>query len=200
MGVPNWATVDIVGNGIRHTGGSFSGSGTPQWVYGAEAARTTWMVAIDAVFYPNEQSYAAGPYLNPLLTTLKDGYNPNLSFNEKYFAADTFTSCQLPGVSSGTITSFSGGWVWNAFIFAPTVSSLVVPIEGVSEVEQQNMIDKTGSVLAYGIPTSYYHRCWTVLSILTLNGAIESAGKRLSSPNTPTSPTPSPQSNPMPPP
>jgi hypothetical protein len=190
-------TVNIVGSEIRHTGGTFSGSGTPQWEYGAEAARTTWRVAIDAALYPNEQSNAAGPYLNPLLTTLKDGYNPNLSFNEKYFAADTFTSCQLPGVSSGTITSFSGGWVWNAFIFAPTVSSLVVPIEGVSEVEQQEMIDKIGTVLASGIPQSYYHRCWTVLSILTLNGAMESAGKRLSSPTAPTS-QPAPTSPPQP--
>merc|ERR1711982_100232 len=100
---------------------------------------------------------------------LKEGYNPNLSFNEKYFESDTFTSCQLPSVGR-SINSFDGGWVWNAFIFAPTVSSLIVPIQGVSKVNQQDMIDKTGAVLATGIPASYYHRCWTVLSILTLNG------------------------------
>jgi len=59
------------------------------------------------------------------------------------------------------------------------------------------MIDKTGSVLATGIPASYYHRCWTVLAILTLNGAIESAGTLLNSvdppsPVQPVDPTPSP--------
>jgi len=191
--VPNWSTVDIVGNGIQHTGGTFSGSGTPQWEYGAEAGRTTWRVAVDAVLYPNEMNDAAEPYLRPLLATLNDGYDPNLSVNEKYFDSNTFTSCQLPSVTE-TITSFSGGWVWNAFVFAPTVSSLVVPIQGVPEATQQDMIDKTGSVLATAIPPSYYHRCWTVIAILTLNGAIESAGKLLDSvdPPSPVSPTPPP--------
>jgi len=183
--VPNWATVDITNNGIQHTGGSFSGSGTPQWEYGAEAARTTWRVAIDAALYPGEMNDGARPYLRPLLSTLESGYNPNLSFNEKYFESSTFTSCQLPEVGS-TITSFSGGWVWNAFIFGPTVSALVVPIDGVTEAEQQEIIDKTGSVLASQIPASYYHRSWTILSILTINGAVESAGKLLASPGTPT--------------
>merc|ERR1712176_828563 len=182
--VPNWSTVDLVGNGIKHTGGTFSGSGTPQWEYGAEAGRTTWRLAIDAALYPNEMNTAAEPYLRPLLTTLGDGFNPNLSFNEKYFAADTFSSCNLPSVGK-TITSFSGGWVWNAFVYAPTVSSLVVPIQGVSEAEQQDMIDKTGTVLANAIPSSYYHRCWTVIAIMTINGAIESVGKLLDSDTTP---------------
>lgn len=93
-----------------------------------------------------------------------------------------------------TITSFNGGWIWNAFVYAPTVSSLVVPIQGVTEATQQDMIDKTGSVLATAIPTSYYHRCWTVIAILTLNGAIESTGKLFDSvgPPSPVTPTLSP--------
>lgn len=50
--VPNWATVDVSGGKIVHSGGGFSGSGTPQYEYGAEAARTTFRVALDAAFYP----------------------------------------------------------------------------------------------------------------------------------------------------
>lgn len=42
--VPNWATIGVSGGKIRHTGDNFSGSGTPQYEYGAEAARTTFRV------------------------------------------------------------------------------------------------------------------------------------------------------------
>ena len=70
----------------------------------------------------------------------------------------------------------------------------MVPIQGVPEATQQDMIDKTGSVLATAILSSYYHRCWTVIAILTLNGAIESARELLDlvDPPSPVSPTPSP--------
>ena len=79
-----------VRNGVvEHFPGSFSGSGTPQWEYGAEAARTTWRVAMDAALYPNNLQDDAKPYLNPLLQRLRSGFNPSLSFNEKYFSADT---------------------------------------------------------------------------------------------------------------
>merc|ERR1739838_864630 len=51
--VPNWATIGTDSNGnILHTGDNFSGSGTAQYEYGAEAARTTFRVALDAAFYP----------------------------------------------------------------------------------------------------------------------------------------------------
>jgi hypothetical protein len=53
--VPNWATVGVSSdNKIIHTGGYFSGSGTPQYEYGSEAARTTFRVALDAAFYPEK--------------------------------------------------------------------------------------------------------------------------------------------------
>ena len=40
--VPNWATIGVSAGKIVHTGGGFSGSGTSQYVYGAEAARMTF--------------------------------------------------------------------------------------------------------------------------------------------------------------
>eukprot|EP00547_Thalassionema_nitzschioides_P008258 CAMPEP_0194227352 /NCGR_PEP_ID=MMETSP0156-20130528/42813_1 /TAXON_ID=33649 /ORGANISM="Thalassionema nitzschioides, Strain L26-B" /LENGTH=1087 /DNA_ID=CAMNT_0038959831 /DNA_START=53 /DNA_END=3313 /DNA_ORIENTATION=+ len=203
--VPNWATVDIRDSEIVHTGGSFSGSGTPQWEYGSEAARTTWRVAVDAALYPNEMNNAAKPYLDPILSSLESGYNPSLSLAEKYFESSAISSCQLLSVDE-TIYAFSSGWKWNDFIFGPTVSSLVVPIDGVTESNQQEIIDLTGYVLSTDIPSDYYPRCWAVLSILTLNGAIESAGRLLSTPSMPTpppatlapvrSPTPAPVSSP----
>jgi len=182
--VPNWATVEMTGDEIVHAGGSFSGSGTPQWEYGSEAARTTWRVAIDAALYPDDMS-SASAYLRPLLMTLEIGYDP---FQPKSFLDNTFTSCAVP-TSHGEqeVYPLSSGWLWNAFVYAPTVSSLVVPISEVSNSDQQDMIDEVGAGLEQNIHTSYYPLCWTILSILTINGAVESSGGLLS-PSAPTSP------------
>ena len=49
------------------------------------------------------------------------------------------------------------------------------------------MVNAVGSVLASNIPSDYYARCWTILAILTLNGAVQSAGNVLSSPSIQTS-------------
>merc|ERR1712118_187895 len=69
------ATIGVDGNGqIKHTGGSFSGSGTPQYEYGAEAARTTWRVALDAAFYP-EKSSEWSPYLSQYNYRMDNSFN-----------------------------------------------------------------------------------------------------------------------------
>jgi hypothetical protein len=111
--VPNWATVTIIDGQIEHSNGAFTGSGTPQWEYGSEAARTTWRVAIDAVLYPSELQDAAEPYLNPLLHQLSNGYNHDLSFNEKYFDADTVSNFQGFRVASIFMFSSSSPLVYN---------------------------------------------------------------------------------------
>jgi hypothetical protein len=111
--VPNWATVTILNGNIEHSDGEFTGSGTPQWEYGSEAARTTWRVAIDAVLYPRELQDAAEPYLNPLLNQLSIGYNPDLAFNEKYFNADTVSDFQGFRVAPIFMFSSSSSLVYN---------------------------------------------------------------------------------------
>eukprot|EP00542_Grammatophora_oceanica_P004661 CAMPEP_0194065916 /NCGR_PEP_ID=MMETSP0009_2-20130614/85733_1 /TAXON_ID=210454 /ORGANISM="Grammatophora oceanica, Strain CCMP 410" /LENGTH=1128 /DNA_ID=CAMNT_0038718813 /DNA_START=91 /DNA_END=3477 /DNA_ORIENTATION=+ len=203
--VPNWATVDVDGSGnMYHTGGSFTGSGTPQWEYGSEAARTTWRVALDAALFPNEMNEGAAQYLSPMVGKLSEGYNPSLSLNEKYFDANLFStssaadSCYSPGITSSEIYPFSAGWVWNAFIFAPTVSAAIAPVGGMSEPDQQAMVDSIGEALSSNIPTSYYPRCWTIIGLLTINGSVESAGRLLAGTSTPVdSPTAAPTGSPV---
>merc|ERR1711904_689172 len=86
---PNWATIGLDNRGeIKHTGGSFSGSGTPQYEYGAEAARTTWRVALDAALYP-EKSSEWSPYLSQFNFRMDDKFNNG-------FASDSFPSCRGP--------------------------------------------------------------------------------------------------------
>jgi len=165
--VPNWATIGVQNGKIVHTGGSFSGSGTPQWEYGAEAARTTFRVALDAVFYP-EKSTEWSPYLSEFNHRLEQGYNNGS------FSSNSFSRCKAPGTNSDNY--MFGDWQNNAFIYGPTYTSLVGASPGVGEA----MIDTAGSILGdRALPGSYYPRSWALISNLMLNGAMESAGNTL---------------------
>jgi hypothetical protein len=96
--IPNWVTVGLNGDQIEHYGDSFSGSGTPELDYGAEAARTTWRVAIDAALFPSELNDNAKTYLKPLQDRLRDGYRVTLS-NEKYYETGTVSFASVVGDS-----------------------------------------------------------------------------------------------------
>lgn len=163
--VPNWATVSVANNGqIKHSGGSFSGSGTPQYEYGAEAARTTWRVALDAALYPDESADWA-EYLDPYLVRLRNGHTGN---GDRYWG-NTFSNCRTPNTSQDI--SIFNSWLYNAFIYAPTLSALIV-----GAPEDAGLVDDAGSLLASSLPNDYYPRCWALLGNLMLNGAMESAG------------------------
>jgi len=167
--VPNWATIGVQNGQIVHTGGGFSGSGTPQYQYGAEAARTTFRVALDAAFYP-EKSSEWSPYLSPY------NWRMNSSFQSGAIASNTFPSCKTPNTSQN-INMF-GDWQNNAFIYGPTYSTLIAASP--SNVGNADaMIDAAGSKLAQSLPSSYYPRSWAMIGNLMLNGAMESAGNTL---------------------
>jgi len=166
--VPNWATVGVKGGKIVHTGGSFSGSGTPQYEYGAEAARTTWRVALDAAFYP-EKSNEWSPYLSQFNWRLDGG------FQNGSFSSGTFSSCRGPNTNQN-INMF-GGWQNNEFITGPTYSTLIAASSDITNAEA--MIDAAGEILGRALPGSYYPRSWAMIGNLMLNGAMESAGNTL---------------------
>jgi len=166
--VPNWATVDVQNGKVVHTGGSFSGSSTPQYEYGAEAARTTFRVALDAALYP-EKSNEWSPYLSDYNSRLEQGYNNGS------FSSNTFPSCRGPNTNNN-IEMF-GGWQSNAFIYGPTYSALI----GASSGDGEAMIEAAGKILGQRLPDSYYPRSWAMISNLMLNGAMESAGNTLKS-------------------
>ena len=76
--VPNWALVqEVDSQTLKKYPGSFSGSGTPQYEFGAEASRTLWRVAIDAILYPGESSVLSGAFLDPIHQNLFDGFDSN---------------------------------------------------------------------------------------------------------------------------
>jgi len=166
--VPNWATVNVSGGKIVHSGKGFSGSGTPQYEYGAEAARTTWRVALDAAFYP-EKSSEWSPYLSQY------NYRMDNSFNGGSFSSNTFPSCKGPRTNQN-IRMFGDGKN-NAFIYGPTYSALIGASSDIGNREA--MIDEAGRLLKRALPSSYYPRSWAMIANLMLNGAMESAGNTL---------------------
>lgn len=73
--VPNWAMATATNSGeIELYPGSFSGSGTPQYEFGAEASRTIWRVLLDVAMYPNDAFEKAEHFLSPLQSRLAGGF------------------------------------------------------------------------------------------------------------------------------
>jgi hypothetical protein len=169
--VPNWATFTIDDNGdVQNYGTEFSGSGTPQLEYGAEASRTTWRVALDAAFYPQD-SADWSEYLDSYVVRLRNGYT---GFGPLFWEDHNFPGCYPGGDFSTQRHYMFSDWLNNAFIYGPTLSALVA-----GAPEDGDLIDAAGSILAEPLPTDYYPRSWALLSNLMLSGAIESAGRAL---------------------
>ena len=88
-------------------------------------------------------------------------------------------------------------WRYNAFIYSPVYSALVLKASGVNVGAQQSMIDTAG-LLVNDIPggLSYFSRCWAIIGIITLNGDIAKAAANIGISDPTTSiPTPSPSSS-----
>jgi hypothetical protein len=186
--VPNWAMATATNSGgIELYPGSFSGSGTPQYEFGAEASRTIWRVLLDVAMYPNDAFEKAEHFLSPLQSRLAGGFTGS-DWND-----NTLMPC------TGVHNIFSD-WRYNAFIYSPVYSALVLTAEGVEAATQQSMVDAAGAIVN-NIPggLSYYSRCWSIIGILTLNGDIAKAAINtgITGPPPAPSPTPPPTSPPV---
>lgn len=177
--VPNWALGTELGDGsIAPYAGSFSGSGTPQYEFGAEASRTMWRVLLDVALYPQDAFEEAESFLNPVHNRLDTGFTGSDWYDQTLMPCDG-------------VTNVFGGWRNNAFMYAPVYSTLVLEAGGVPAADQQEMVDIAGT-LVNNIPagTSYYSRCWSIIGIITLNGDLAKAGANVlgNTPSPPTSP------------
>jgi len=171
--VPNWATIGTDNNdNIINTGGSFSGSGTPQYEYGSEAARATFRVALDAALYPG-YGLEWSPYLSQFNWRLDSNFD---TINDGW-TSDAFPNCRSDGSNQDT-NMFASGWKDNAFIYGPTFSALIASTSDI--VNADAMLDAAGLILAQQpLPNSYYPRSWAMISNLMISGAMESAGNVL---------------------
>jgi hypothetical protein len=182
--VPNWAmATETLSGDIEVYPGSFSGSGTPQYEFGAEASRTMWRVLIDAILFPAAAYDDTDAFLRPLHNRLVGGY----SQSSGGWSSNTLSTC-------AGVNAVFPNWRYNAFIYSPVYSTLALKIDsGVSSEEQQKMVDDAGA-LVNNIPggLSYYSRCWSIIGILTLNGDIAKANGNGTAKTPTQSPTKSP--------
>ena len=173
--VPNWALVKEINSQtlVKNTG-SFSGSGTPQYEFGAEASRTIWRVAFDAAAYPEESAAQSGAFLSPLHAKLVENFNPTPLNGWEHFGEDSLKAC------SPIVKNVFGSWQWNYFISAPVFSALVAGFrtESLSHktFDQQTMVDVACDKVSKTSNLEYYPLSWQVLAQMTLNGEVAKAG------------------------
>merc|ERR1712190_252824 len=178
--VPNWALVrEVDSQNLDKQSGSFSGSGTPQYEFGAEASRTMWRVALDALLYPNEASVASGDFLNPVHQKLNEGFD-----GVGNWADNTLQTCSY-------VTSIFNSWRYNGFIFGPVYSTLAVKATSMTTSEQQKLVNAACGLVG-NIPNSasYYSKSWQVISMMTLNGDAAKVGALLRGETQSNNPTP----------
>merc|ERR1712176_1721050 len=192
--VPNWALVkEVNSQTLAKQNGSFSGSGTPQYEFGAEASRTMWRVAFDAAAYPEESLSQSGPFLAPLHTKLVDNFNPSPINGWEYFGQGSLEAC------SPIVANVFGSWQWNYFISAPVFSTLVSGIKNShfsgKNFDQQTMVNAACDRVTDTANLSYYPLSWQVIAQMTLNGEVAKAGTLFSKPPQ-DSPTKSPTESP----
>eukprot|EP00957_Ditylum_brightwellii_P180345 13738753-Ditylum_brightwellii.AAC.1 len=73
-------------------------------------------------------------------------------------------------------------WTWIQVMLSPVYSTCVVPSDYIATIEQQSMVNAAGSYIDSQLKTtatSYYHKSWSVISILTLNGDLKKASQTL---------------------
>lgn len=178
-------------------GPSCSGSGTPAAEFGSEASRTAWRVAVDAVWYGDpvaiEWCRTLNSHVTAKLTTCSESWS---------CSAHLDTGCAVDSIHSG--------WLDNAFMLGPVLTSLMVPLpnDDPHASTQQAALDWAANRLARWSINDYYSGSWIAISTLTLSDSQAIAtilrtlgdstyvakAPSLSSPSAPSSPalTPSP--------
>jgi len=176
--VPNWARVKEANSlTLEKEDGSFSGSGTPQYEFGAEASRTVWRIAFDSAVYPGIPENKAGSFLAPLHNMMVNNFNKSPMNGWEYFGGGTLQACSP---DPGYVMSVFGSWHWNQFISAPVYSTLASKVseslfQG-KEFIQQDMIDAACDLVKTTADLSYYPLSWQVIAIMTLNGELAKIG------------------------
>eukprot|EP00438_Fugacium_kawagutii_P017207 Skav235567 [mRNA] locus=scaffold612:6501:9648:+ [translate_table: standard] len=155
--ITNWARVYEEGDHL-FADAYFTGSGTPGTQYGAEAARTSWRVALDYLLFPGDAAALAKAYLDPLVAML---YTKE-QHCEWSLALRVDNRC--------LVTSVHGNWSKNMFMAGGTFSSLVCPNDSVQRLRQQELINAGGALIASGGMEDYYSGSWVAISTYTLDG------------------------------
>jgi hypothetical protein len=98
------------------------------------------------------------------------------------------------------VRSIHPNWLGNAFMYGPTLTSLINPNSAVSS--QQTLLNNAAAKVNSGSVSDYYSGSWTVLSLMVLNGDLAKISSRVTggspTPVTPQAPVPAPKPVPVP--
>ena len=148
-----------------------SGSGTPAAEFGSEASRGVWRVALDYMLYGEARAVV---YMDGMIGNLLNAYRPENDVSSQW---DDLTSSG----SGCLVESVHASWQWNAFMFGPVFSALVVPQLGASDLDLQvGALDSAAARIRGEVISGYYSGSWVAISTLTLNGDFLEAGSLLS--------------------
>jgi len=161
----NWYVPDEQNPAQTGTTGC-SGSGTPAAEFGSEASRGVWRVVLDYVMYSEPRAVA---YLNSLTQNVVSQYRPEEDPSSQWGDLDFQTATG----SSCLVESVHASWQWNAFMFGPVFTSLIVPRVGTSNADlniQTRALDSAAARIQGTVVSDYYSGSWVAISTLTLNG------------------------------
>ena len=159
-----------------------SGSGTAAAEFGAEASRTLWRVALDALWYgsPHAVHFSRAVAAHAVPTLLR--YQPP-SEDSEVAPCTSAVACEglrLATPPSCGIRSVLADWTAHPFMLAPIASSLMVPLAG-APPQQRAALEIAASLLQARSVDDYYDGSWLTIGTLTLSGALQAAGPLLAS-------------------
>ena len=136
-----------------------SGSGTPAAEFGSEASRTAWRIALDAIWYGNPDAIEWCRRLAHHVTS-------------KLSVCDSPWSCSVQLDTGCAIDSIHSGWLDNAFMFGPMMTSLLIPTSENDAQDQQAALDWTVNHLSTKTITDYYSGSWVAIATLTITDGL----------------------------
>jgi hypothetical protein len=159
--VPNQNSPSTVGT----TG--CSGSGTPSDQFGSEASRGVWRVAIDWMWYGDEDTKNPAAYLSPVANQVISKFNGGFS--------DLSPGCLVKSIHSS--------WSTLPFMYGPTFTSLVFPT---NNAKHASTLAAAATTLQTASINDYYAGSWVAISTMTMNGDLAKVKSLLRSTTVPT--------------
>ena len=147
-----------------------SGSGTPAAEFGAEASRTVWRVALDALWHSTPEAVSfCNTIASHLISKLRAR---NASTTAREHADEE--ELDAPPSCHGRVESVHRRWSHLGFMLGPMAPALMVPLPaGHSHArEQQPALDIAAALLAAMDVDEYYSGSWVALATLTLDGPL----------------------------
>ena len=169
--VPNWWQPSGPERPVGASGCNASGTAADE--FGAEAARATWRVVVDALWSGSPEASRYTARVTRQLAASLDAAAPG---HAGFHNLELDSQCPA-------VRTIHSDWYWNAFIYGPLSTALLLPLPATSPSgvrhRQQQALDLLAQRVASSPVTQYYSGAWLTLTTLTLNGDLRRACSRI---------------------